>query len=45
MDEDLAEQKALGVHPNDNTATVWLSPGDLEKFLSAKGHPARRLRL
>ena len=28
----------IGVHPNDNTATVWLLADDLMKLLREEGH-------
>ena len=30
----------IGVHPNDNTATVWLRADDLMKLIQAHGNPA-----
>ena len=36
IDNDLKDYEIIGVHPNDNTATVFLSPDDLVKILSAK---------
>ena len=30
----------IGVHPNDNTATVWLPADDLMKLIQAHGNPA-----
>ena len=30
----------IGVHPNDNTATVWLLADDLIKLVQAHGNPA-----
>ena len=38
MDNDLKGFELLGVHPNDNTATVWLSPADLEKVVTGHGN-------
>ena len=29
----------VGVHPNDNTATVFLTPQDLERAVAAGGSP------
>ena len=28
----------IGVHPNDNTATVWMQAGDLVRLLEEDGH-------
>ena len=37
-DRDLAGKERLGVHPNDNTATVWLSFKALESVVRRNGH-------
>ena len=39
FDRDLASHPRLGVHPCDNTATVWLAPADLERLAAEKGNP------
>lgn len=36
LDEDFLGHK-IGVHPNDNTATVWLAAGDLVRLLQDFG--------
>ena len=33
LDKDFKDFKRIGVHPNDNTATVWIKPADLEKVI------------
>jgi len=38
IDKDLASCEFIGVHPNDNRATVWIAVGDLEKVLESAGH-------
>ncbi len=38
VDNDLKKFELLGVHPNDNTATLWLSPADLEKVIAERGN-------
>ena len=45
LDEDLRKSARVGVHPNVNTATVWLSPHDLERFIKELGNPLRFIRL
>ena len=35
----------IGVHPNDNTATVWLAAADLLSILQAHGSPTRLVEL
>ena len=38
LDQDFAAPEALiGVHPNDNRATVFLKAADLVAFLKAQG--------
>ena len=37
-DEALASMPSIGVHPNDNTATVWLSFADLKKLIEEHGN-------
>ena len=38
MDEDLCKQEKIGVHPNDNTASVYLSPADLLNIIKEHGN-------
>ena len=40
LDRDLADG-LVGVHPNDNTATVWLKTDDLAALLRARGCEVR----
>lgn len=37
LDKDFKDMEFIGVHPNDNTATVWLNPADLIKLLKENG--------
>ena len=39
FDADLKEQRRIGVHPNENTATVFLTPQDLFTVIEKSGHP------
>ncbi len=39
FDRDLCHAKRVGIHPNDNTATVWLSFKDLKKIIEKQGNP------
>ena len=39
FDEDLKNERMVGVHPNDNRATVWLSFSDLVKVVEKHGNP------
>lgn len=38
LDEKLRNYQTIGVHPNDNTATVLISFEGLQKFIGATGH-------
>ena len=39
LDRDFYEGSGIiGVHPNDNTATVWLKTADLERIIKAHGN-------
>jgi len=41
LDKDfLREPKLIGVHPNDNTATVWLKTEDLMEIIRSHGSEA-----
>ena len=39
LDQDLKKLDEIGVHPNDNTATVWLRLSDLETVIQNHGNP------
>lgn len=41
IDRDLVGNPRLGVHPNENTATVWIGYENLKKALEASGHPIK----
>ena len=34
IDEDIKKFKEIGVHPNENTASIWLKLEDVEKILN-----------
>lgn len=38
FDKDILAFKRIGVHPNDNTATVWICPHDLELIIRNHGN-------
>ncbi|AZS13833.1 prolyl-tRNA synthetase associated domain-containing protein [Paenibacillus lutimineralis] len=38
IDQDILRFDQVGVHPNDNTATVWLRPQDLEAVIKSHGN-------
>ena len=46
LDEEFLQPPAIvGVHPNDNTATVWLKAEDLMALVRAHGNPVTTVSL
>lgn len=45
FDRDLCHAKRMGIHPNDNTATVWLSFKDLKKIIEKQGNPISYIKV
>ena len=45
LDRDLQKEELLGVHPNVNTATVWLRPAELEAYIRDCGNPMEWMTL
>lgn len=45
FDNDLIGKTKLGVHPNDNTATVWISFEDLKKVIDHNGNKIKYLNI
>lgn len=45
IDKDLTREKSLGLHPLDNTATLFISFKDLDKFLWNLDIDALRIKL
>lgn len=39
LDDYFLQQPLIGMHPNDNTATIWLNSGDLINLIKAHGNP------
>ena len=39
------EPKLIGLHPNDNTATVWLNTEDLIRIIREHGNPVTAARI
>ena len=39
FDEDFCKMEKIGVHPNENTASVYLSPEDLLNIIREHGNP------
>jgi len=38
FDKDLIGKKSLGFHPNENTATVWISFDDIKEVIQQNGN-------
>jgi len=38
IDKDILDFERIGVHPNDNAATVWVHPQDLESIIRNHGN-------
>ncbi|MCH5274153.1 MAG: prolyl-tRNA synthetase associated domain-containing protein [Lachnospiraceae bacterium] len=38
FDEELRTEKSVGIHPNDNTASVWIAFDDLYKIIEEHGN-------
>jgi len=45
FDQDLLGKEKLGVHPEDNTATVWISFDGLRKYISHFGNEIRYIEI
>lgn len=45
MDEDVFEFPVIGVHPNENTSMVWISPDNLKKIIVDYGNSFLSLKL
>ncbi len=45
FEKGLVGQKKLGIHPNDNTATVWVSWDSLKKIVDSCGNTVHFIKL
>ncbi len=45
FDKELLLQKKVGVHPGENTATIFVDPKDLANLLQEQGHAVRWVTL
>ena len=41
LDSYFSDQPRVAVHPNDNTATIWIDPQDLLKVIKDLGNPVK----
>lgn len=44
FDSDFGEDDLIGVHPNENTATVWLKAGDLVRLIREHGNEVELIK-
>ncbi|MEG0875378.1 MAG: YbaK/EbsC family protein [Clostridiales bacterium] len=45
LDTDIMVNKKIGIHPNENTATIWLNPKDLENLIITHGNIIHHIKL
>jgi len=45
IDEDLLQQGNIGIHPNENTATIWMPLENLFSIISNHGNAVRVLKI
>lgn len=45
LDEELVNGGLIGVHPNDNTATVWLKTTELIDIIKKHGNEVEAVRI
>ena len=45
LDQDITTYSIVGVHPNENTATLWLSPFDLKMLIEKHGNAIITLKM
>ena len=45
FDQDLRTRKEIGIHPNENTATIWLSFRELRRFIENQGNEVDFVKL
>lgn len=44
LDSDFGEDDLIGLHPNENTATVWLKAGDLVRLIREHGNEVELIK-
>ena len=45
LDSYFSQQPRIAVHPNDNTATIWLKPQALIHFIKDLGNPVKVVKM
>ena len=45
LDSYFNDQPRIAIHPNDNTATIWLKPQDLLKVIKDSGNPVKVVKM
>ena len=38
IDNDIKTLEFIGIHPNENTSTIWITLKDLEKIINQNGN-------
>ena len=45
LDSYFSDQPRIAIHPNDNTATIWLNPQDWLKVTKGLGNPVKVVKM
>jgi len=45
IDKEVIKFSSIGIHPNENTATLWISPQDLQSIIISHGNSVVLLRM
>lgn len=45
MDQDIAKKELVGIHPCDNTSTIWMKVKDLEALIKENGNSIKKIRV
>ena len=47
LDEDLvlSDEDIIGIHPNDNTATIWMKSSDLIDIIKDSGNEVKIIKI
>lgn len=45
LDSYFSDQPRIAIHPNDNTATIWLNPQDLIEVIKNLGNPFKVVKM
>ncbi len=45
IDEEMTRKELIGIHPCDNTSTIWMRYADLETLIRENGNTIKKIRL